>query len=959
MGLRLWLQADVGTTVDQNGRLSSWQDQSGLGNDALQGNASLQPTLSQNSISGLPAVHFSGGQTISLPNFMNGATAGEIFIVLRCDPYTPGTIRGFMRIGSNAYNAHYPLTGGVIADNFGSTTRQDAAGTPEQDLSQYHIYNAISTSSEWTSRINGTIFYSTSSNTVGFSTSPQIGQSQSWYFAGDIAEILVYDRELSDPERDAVVVYLGSRYPDIAPSPSIPTGLNAVSVSGTQISVTWDYPLTSRAPTQFYIERKTAQGDYLPVATMSDATAYFDAGLTPNETYTYRIQAQNFKGVSSFSAIATEVHLPAQSETEMPFDGIRIWLKADASSANFIRRWPDQAGNGADAIQYVGTRQPVYVADSLNGRPAVHFSGAQYLTLPDFMQGASAGEMFAVVRADPYTSSTIRGFMRMGSNVYNAHYPLTGGVIADNFGSTTRKDGAGAPVQDLGQYLLYDATSAPNDWMSRISGLPYYAVQSNIVGFSITPQLGLSQSYYFAGDMAEILIYDHALTEDERLAVGHYLAGKYPDLAGPAPVVPAGFVADLVSSTQAYLGWGYALPNYNITFVIERSESGSPFVELTRIRNEASFLDSGLQPDTEYRYRVRAISEAGESEYSVIASIRTEDAGAEIPLSGIRLWLAADSITTNPVRTWVSSGPAETGVMALQANPVLRPSLVADALHGKPAVHFDGTKYLSLPDFMSGASAGEMFVVLRCDPYNSGTIRGFMRIGSDGNNAHYPLSGSIKDSFGSTVRQDGSGIALQDLSQFHIYNAVSVPGGWTNRVNGILNYTTAVNTVGWSTLPRIGLSQSYYFAGDIAEMIVYDHRLNADEEAAIQKYLSVKYTILDPDNDGLDGDEELAIGTDPNNWDSNGNGLADGPEYFAGYDPINQDTDGDRVSNAEELTLGTDPFLADTDHDGVLDGEDAFPLDPTRWDPPDSGDPNDHIPPVLTLIEPAGAILLL
>jgi hypothetical protein len=297
--------------------------------------------------------------------------------------------------------------------------------------------------------------------------------------------------------------------------------------------------------------------------------------------------------------------------------------------------------------------------------------------------------------------------------------------------------------------------------------------------------------------------------------------------------------------------------------------------------------------------------------------------------------------------------------MALQANPVLRPSLVADALHGKPAVHFDGTKYLSLPDFMSGASAGEMFVVLRCDPYNSGTIRGFVRIGSDGNNAHYPLSGSIKDSFGSTVRQDGSGIALQDLSQFHIYNAVSVPGGWTNRVNGILNYTTAVNTVGWSTLPRIGLSQSYYFAGDIAEMIVYDHRLNADEEAAIQKYLSVKYTILDPDNDGLDGDEELAIGTDPNNWDSNGNGLADGPEYFAGYDPINQDTDGDGVSNAEELTLGTDPFLADTDHDGVLDGEDAFPLDPTRWDPPGSGDPNDHTPPTITLIEPAGAILLL
>jgi large repetitive protein len=945
--------------VDQNGHLSLWQDQSGLGNNAFQTNVSFQPTLSQNSISGLPAVHFSGGQRMSLPGFMNGASAGEMFVVLRIDPYTSGTIRGFMRIGSDVNNAHYPITGGVIADNFGSTVRKDAAGTPEQDLSQYHIYNAVSGSAEWTSRINTKLFYTTSSNVVGFSTSPQIGCSQSYYFAGDMAEILVYNRQLSDLERDAVVAYLASRYPDIAPLPSVPTGLRAVSVSATQASVTWTFPLTTNAPTEFNLERKTAQTNYVTVASLTDATSYFDAGLDPNEIYTYRVQAINFTGISGFSTEATEVYLPAQTEAEMPFDGIRVWLKADASGANFIREWPDQTGNGEDAIQYVGSKQPLYVAASLDGRPGIHFSGGQFVILPNFMQGALAGEMFAVVRADPYTTGTIRGFMRIGSNVDNAHYPISGGVIADNFGSTARKDGAGAPVQDLSQYLLYDAVSAPNDWKSRINGMLYYAVNSNTVGFSTTPQIGLSQSYYFAGDLAEILIYDHVLTEEERLAVGHYLAGKYPDLAGPAPARPEDFVADLVSSTQAYLGWSYTLPNYNTTFVVEKSESGGPFAEVARVRNQTSFLDGGLQPDTEYSYRVHALNEGGESDYSDPASILAKgDAGPEVPLSNIRLWLAADSITTNPVRSWVSSGSVGTDVLALQVDPTHRPSLVADALHGRPSVHFDGTKSLSLPGFMSGATGGEMFVVLRCDPYTSGTIRGFMRVGSDGNNAHYPISGEIADSFGSTIRQDGSGIVLQDLSQFHIYNAVSVPGGWTNRINGILNYTTAVNTVGWSNVPQIGLSQGYYFAGDIAEMIVYDRGLNADEEAAVQKYLSVKYTILDPDNDGLEGDEELAIGTDPNNGDSNDNGLADGPEYFAGYDPTNQDTDGDGVSNSEELTLGTDPFLADTDHDGVPDGDDAFPVDPTRWDPPGSGDPNDHTPPTITLVEPAGATLL-
>jgi hypothetical protein len=38
----------------------------------------------------------------------------------------------------------------------------------------------------------------------------------------------------------------------------------------------------------------------------------------------------------------------------------------------------------------------------------------------------------------------------------------------------------------------------------------------------------------------------------------------------------------------------------------------------------------------------------------------------------------------------------------------------------------------------------------------------------------------------------------------------------------------------------------------------------------------------------------------------------------------------------------------------VPDGVDAFPLDPTRSQPP-VPDPNDHTPPVITLIYPSGA----
>ena len=65
------------------------------------------------------------------------------------------------------------------------------------------------------------------------------------------------------------------------------------------------------------------------------------------------------------------------------------------------------------------------------------------------------------------------------------------------------------------------------------------------------------------------------------------------------------------------------------------------------------------------------------------------------------------------------------------------------------------------------------------------------------------------------------------------------------------------------------------------------------------------------------------------------------------------DTDGDGLSNLQEVAIGTDPYNPDTDGDGVLDDADYFPLDPNRWDPIN---PNDITPPVIQLLEPVAAV---
>ena len=81
-------------------------------------------------------------------------------------------------------------------------------------------------------------------------------------------------------------------------------------------------------------------------------------------------------------------------------------------------------------------------------------------------------------------------------------------------------------------------------------------------------------------------------------------------------------------------------------------------------------------------------------------------------------------------------------------------------------------------------------------------------------------------------------------------------------------------------------------------------------------------TALDGDDDGIPDDDEIDLGTDPLDPDTDGDGIDDGEELFdLGTDPTDSDTDGDGLDDGDEVAIHqTNPIEADTDGDGLSDG---------------------------------------
>jgi hypothetical protein len=245
-GLVVELRADAGVTADVNGFVSAWADQSGAANDVAQVTAGSQPTL----VSGVTfgsqtfnVIRFDGSdilsRTAALSSLPTNLTGGTIFIVHRITPPTGDQVS--MAFGSNNNNRIH--TGLQAATSFGTRLRVNgnsaSAGTsslaspaPAADTFyvQSTVWNGSGTDNLFLNLLlpDGTL---ASANQGDVSSNAAFAASQlhvgalgfatgtGTTFQGDIAELLIYNDDLSATDQSLVFNYLGAKY-GVVPEPA-------------------------------------------------------------------------------------------------------------------------------------------------------------------------------------------------------------------------------------------------------------------------------------------------------------------------------------------------------------------------------------------------------------------------------------------------------------------------------------------------------------------------------------------------------------------------------------------------------------------------------------------------------------------------------------------------------------------------------------------------------------------
>jgi hypothetical protein len=239
---------------------------------------------------------------------------------------------------------------------------------------------------------------------------------------------------------------------------------------------------------------------------------------------------------------------PSVGLWKAPPAGLQIWLRADSGvkqNGATVSLWTDLSPAGNSAVQEKPAAQPTFVANAAAGRPALRFDGIDdALVLPegfaDFRQGLTA---FVVAR--PAAGRAWARFIDLdvGPACDNIVFGQKDGAdklgfwVYSNSQTKGKVEAPGAVI--AGELQSFCALLAPAGRVTLYRNGAAVATGDTSVPRSVPRKPnGIAKSNssgdpFFKGDLFELLLYNRALTEAERVYIDAYLGAKYFDPSTP------------------------------------------------------------------------------------------------------------------------------------------------------------------------------------------------------------------------------------------------------------------------------------------------------------------------------------------------------------------------------------------------------------------------------------------
>ena len=223
-GMLLWLDASDSSTITTDTGVSEWRDKSGLGQSMAQASGSNQPAYLTNGIGGKPALGF----TAASSHFMRGTfthtlSGVSVFVTHTLGSATNSNGRSFSFTvagestdftGSDHFiPAMRDATNEAVACRYGNAVRLPKSVTYDVPFIQCLRHDGSALSHQVNNGAASTYVssFAPAIANMMLSTFTSSGSGGA-FWDGRIAEILVYNRSLSDAESGRVHAYLAAKY---------------------------------------------------------------------------------------------------------------------------------------------------------------------------------------------------------------------------------------------------------------------------------------------------------------------------------------------------------------------------------------------------------------------------------------------------------------------------------------------------------------------------------------------------------------------------------------------------------------------------------------------------------------------------------------------------------------------------------------------------------------------------